>query len=66
MIRLPVQELSQTAFALFGQVIEQPARSPDASGPGWQWWGETTLLTPNDRPFGIGYLDLHPAELRFD
>ncbi len=66
MIELPVRELTAEAFAPFGRVIEQPERSPDATGPGWQWWGETTLLEGDDRPFGIGYLDLQPAHLSFD
>jgi ureidoglycolate lyase len=66
MIRLPLQELSQTAFAAFGQVVEQPARAADASGPGWDWWGETLLLAADSRPYSIGYLNLRPADLRFD
>jgi ureidoglycolate hydrolase len=66
MLRLSTQDLTPDAFAPFGEVIGQPARSPDAAGPGWQWWGETALLEPDARPYGVGYLDLRPAELRFD
>jgi hypothetical protein len=66
MIRLPIQELSQTAFAAFGQMVEQPARAADASGPGWDWWGEMLLLAADSRPYSIGYLNLRPADLRFD
>jgi ureidoglycolate lyase len=66
MIRLAVQELTAEAFAPFGRLIAPPARAPDATGPGWQWWGEIALLAADGRPFGIGYLDLEPAEPRFD
>jgi len=73
-MRLPIQDLTPDAFAPFGEVIGQPPRAADASGPGWQWWGETALLAADTgsaegrggRPYGIGYLDLQPAELRFD
>ena len=65
-MRLPIQDLTSDAFARFGEVIEQPPRAADASGPGWQWWGETALLAADSRPYGIGYLDLQPATLRFD
>jgi ureidoglycolate lyase len=66
MIRLPIQKLTAEGFAPFGQVIGQPTRAADAEGPGWRWWGETALLAAESRPYGIGYLDLRPAELRFD
>jgi len=66
MMRLPIQKLTPDAFAPFGQVIGQIARAPDAQGPGWHWWGETALLAADSRPYGIGYLDLWPAELCFD
>ena len=65
-MHLDVEELSAGAFAPFGVVIEQPAAEPSAGGPGWQWWGETALLAGDDRPFGIGFLRLAPADLRFD
>ncbi|HEU5102856.1 MAG TPA: ureidoglycolate lyase, partial [Roseiflexaceae bacterium] len=65
-MQLPIQELTPAAFAAFGHVIAQPARTPDATGPGWQWWGEIAQLAADQRPFGVGYLDLRPAELRFD
>jgi ureidoglycolate hydrolase len=65
-VRLPAEDLTAAAFAPFGRVIEQPRRAEDASGPGWRWWAETTLLASDGRPFGVGYLDLKPAPLRFD
>ncbi len=65
-MKLPIRELSAAAFAPYGQVIEMPERSQDAAGPGWRWWGETVLLEGDERPYGIGYLDLQPADLRFD
>jgi ureidoglycolate lyase len=65
-MQLPIRELTPDSFAPFGQLIAQPAGAPSATGPGWQWWGELALLVADGRPFGIGYLDLQPAELRFD
>lgn len=65
-MKLTIEPLTADAFEEFGQVIEQPNRTPDATGPGWQWWGETALLASDGRPYGIGYLDLQPADLRFD
>ncbi len=65
-MELRKEPLAAEAFAPFGQVIEQPASAPDATGPGWRWWGETVLMAGDSRPYGIGYLDLQPAELRFD
>lgn len=65
-MRLPIQDLTPSAFAPFGEVIEQPPCAADAAGPGWQWWGETALLAADGRAYGIGYLNLHPAELCFD
>jgi ureidoglycolate lyase len=65
-MHLPIQELTAEAFAPFGRVIARPARPADATGAGWRWWGETALLQADSRPYGIGYLDLRPVELRFD
>jgi ureidoglycolate lyase len=65
-MQLPIETLTAEAFAPFGQVIEKPAASSDATGPGWMWWGETATLAPDSRPYGIGYLDLQPAPLSFD
>jgi ureidoglycolate lyase len=65
-VRLRAEDLTAAAFAPFGRVIERPGRAEDASGPGWRWWAETTLLAGDGRPFGVGYLDLTPAPLRFD
>jgi ureidoglycolate hydrolase len=65
-MRLPIHDLTPGAFAPFGEVIAQPPRDHDAAGPGWRWWGETALLAPDGRPYGIGYLDLQPAPPRFD
>ena len=63
---LPILDLTPSAFAPFGEVIQQPDRPNDASGPGWQWWGELLTLPAADRPYAAGYLDLQPAALRFD
>lgn len=65
-MKLSIQPLTAEAFAPFGHVIEQPARPANATGPGWQWWGEMVLMAGDGRPYGIGYLDLQPSELRFD
>ena len=65
-MKLPIQDATAETFAPFGDVIEQPARAQDASGPGWQWWGELVKMEGGDRPYAIGYLDLKPASLRFD
>lgn len=65
-MQLAIELLTAEAFRSFGQVIEQPQRASDATGPGWQWWGETALLASDGRPYGIGYLDLQPTDLRFD
>ncbi len=65
-MELRIEPLAAEAFAPFGHVIEQPAAAADATGPGWRWWGETALMAGDSRPYGIGYLDLQPAELRFD
>jgi ureidoglycolate lyase len=64
---LPVNELTDDAFAPFGTVVRMPSRPHDAAGPGWQWWAETIVLEDDGRPWGVGYLDLEPASpLRFD
>jgi ureidoglycolate lyase len=65
-MKIKTQNLTSATFAPFGELIEQPGRDPDGSGPGWSWWGGAALLAGDDRPFEIGYLDLNPAELRFD
>jgi ureidoglycolate hydrolase len=66
MAPLPVEPLTPQAFAPYGRVIGRPNRSPDATGPGWSWWAETTLLGGDGRPYGVGYLDVEPAEPSFD
>ncbi len=63
---LPIQDLTPSAFAPFGSVIEQPERPRDAGGPGWQWWGEMVNMAGGDRPYAIGFLDLQPVARRFD
>lgn len=63
---LPIQDLNEQVFEPFGKIIEQPARAQDAQGPGWRWWAENALMESEDRPYQIGYLDLTPAELKFD
>lgn len=65
-MQLPIETLTAEAFAPFGTVIQQPIGAPNATGPGWQWWGETVLLAGDQRPYGIGYLALEPADLQFD
>src|SRR5688572_1398482 len=65
-MQLPIQALTEQAFRSFGKVIEQPNRAEDAQGSGWKWWGENALMESADRPYQIGYLDLKPAELKFD
>ena len=65
-VRLHVEPLTAEAFAPFGQVIQQPSAAADATGPGWQWWGETLLMAGDSRPYGVGYLHLDPAAPRFD
>jgi ureidoglycolate hydrolase len=66
LVELTVEPLAADTFEPFGRVIERPRREHDASGPGWSWWAETVSLDGDDRPWGIGYLDLQPAPLRFD
>jgi ureidoglycolate lyase len=66
MVHLRIQDLTPAAFAPFGHVITSPTHHPDASGPGWQWWGEMALLAADSRPYGVGYLALRPTEPRFD
>jgi ureidoglycolate lyase len=63
---LTVQELTGGAFAPYGEVIVQPDRGSDASGPGWQWWAETMLLPRDARPYAVGYLRLQPDSRRVD
>jgi ureidoglycolate lyase len=65
-VRLPLEELSAASFAPYGRVIERPGRAHDAGGPGWSWWAETHVLEGDGRPWAVGYLDLQPADLRFD
>lgn len=60
------ETLTAAAFTPFGRVIGKPQRPEDASGPGWRWWADTMLLSGDGRPFGVGYLDVVPAPLRFD
>jgi ureidoglycolate hydrolase len=65
-MKLVAEELTTEGFRTFGRLIGRPARSEDASGPGWMWWAETVLLDHDDRPFGVGYLDLVPGPATFD
>jgi ureidoglycolate hydrolase len=65
-VELVVEPLDAAAFEPFGRVIQQPSRDHDARGPGWRWWAETLSLEGDGRPWGVGYLDLEPAEPRFD
>jgi ureidoglycolate lyase len=64
---LPVEKLTDQAFAPFGRVIRTPERVRDAEGPGWRWWAETMVLDGDNRSWGVGYLDLEPTSSpRFD
>jgi ureidoglycolate lyase len=65
-MNLKIEDLTVESFAPFGEVIQQPARTQDASGPGWTWWGQNHLMAGGDRNYAIGYLDLQPADLKFD
>ncbi len=65
-MNLPIENVSSEGFGVFGEFIEQPTRQNDASGPGWQWWGELVKMKGGDRPYAIGYLDLKPAPLSFN
>ncbi len=65
-MRLKLEELSSEVFTPFGQVVEQPYRPADASGPGWTWWGENMLMAGSEQNYAIGYLDLQPVSLCFD
>lgn len=66
MVTLAVEPLTSEAFSPFGRVVDLPGRDHDAAGPGWRWWAETALLDGDERPWGVGYLDLEPAPPRFD
>ena len=63
---LKAKELGTDDFAPYGRVVGRPEEAPDAAGPGWRWWGETAFLAPDGRRYGVGYLDLRPAEPAFD
>jgi ureidoglycolate lyase len=65
-MKLQIQNLSQEAFAPYGEVIELPDRPADASGPAWQWWGNLMTMTEGERPYAVGYLTAAPAEMQFD
>jgi ureidoglycolate lyase len=65
-MNLVIEALTKESFAPFGTIIERPTHPHDASGSGWQWWGEQAQLLGGDRPYAIGYLDLKPAPLVFD
>ncbi len=66
MTTLRVRDVTADAFAPYGDVIASPERGEDASGPGWRWWAETVPLPTDGRAFGVGYLELSAAALRFD
>ncbi len=66
MVSLQAQPLTMKAFAPYGRVVERPGRASDAEGPGWRWWPETAVLAGDGRAWTVGYLDLQPAEPRFD
>jgi ureidoglycolate lyase len=63
---LRAEPLTADSFAPFGRVLTQPLDAPHAAGPGWRWWAEVGSLPPDPRPWGVGFLALHPIDLRFD
>lgn len=65
-VRASLGELTRESFEPYGRVIEAPQAAPDAAGPGWRWWGETHMLAGDGRLFGVGFLDLSPAPMKFD
>jgi ureidoglycolate lyase len=65
-VSVAVSALTPDAFEPYGRVITLPDRSHDAAGRGWRWWAETVVLEGDGRSWGIGFLDLTPAPLRFD
>jgi ureidoglycolate lyase len=65
-ITISAEALTAGSFEPFGRVMSQPSEGPHATGPGWKWWAETALLHGDGRAWGVGYLDLEPAELRVD
>jgi ureidoglycolate hydrolase len=65
-VELTAEPLDAATFEPFGRVIERPARGHDADGSGWRWWAETLTLDGDDRRWGVGYLELEPAEPLFD
>jgi ureidoglycolate hydrolase len=65
-VRARVEKLTPQSFSPFGRVVRPPARDPDAEGPGWRWWAEIAALTGDGTIWGLGYLVLEPAALRFD
>ena len=66
MITIAAEPLDAGSFEPFGRVVSRPTEEPHATGPGWKWWAETALLDGDGRAWGVGYLDLQPAELRVD
>jgi ureidoglycolate lyase len=61
---IPVEPLSEEAFAPFGRVIDTPSNEPDAVGNLWRWWGDAGLL--EDGQYAVGYLDVDPGRSGFD
>lgn len=63
---LAARPLERDAFARYGTVVERPGRPHDAEGPGWRWWAQTATLDATGDAYGVGFLALEPAPLRFD
>lgn len=63
---LAARPLERDAFSRYGSVVERPDRAHDAEGPGWRWWAETASLAATGGAYGVGFLDLARAPLRFD
>lgn len=65
-MKVSIQELTSGAFAPYGTVIDQPASTAEANGPGWEWWSEAAVIPTLEQPYAVGYLALTPGPLEFD
>lgn len=65
-MKLSITTTTPEAFNRFGQIVQQPQQEPDAEGPGWSWWAWVASLDGGETNYAVGFLDLEPAELKFD
>lgn len=65
-MNLQIESVSQLNFTDFGRLVQRPARATDASGPGWQWWGDLEALAASDRAYALGMLNLSSSALTVD